>query len=295
MKKTLLAVALGLVASTSAFAGNMQIDLGTNSFDAGRSIGAADANSRTANFKQFGFNQILATSIYDFSDGSIFGNFYDTNISSELAFANVPASGPSLDGSTTVNLVLPDCPLGQCDIDGLSPLVPPLGSDNEGYLQTWDLQVEYHFDGTLTAGGPVYTGGFFKVFFNDLTVANADYLALTGTLTGSKLDVANLDVFFDITFAVDDFLWIEDANGVFQDAHDVIAAGGVPTLALDTNVKPPIPTADQLLLVVDDATNPNAIRQTELDGSIEGAIPEPATVALLGLGLLGLGLARRRA
>lgn len=295
MKKTLLAIATGMAVSASASAADMFIDLGTNSFDAGRFIGVPDANSSTATFQQFGFNQIVATSVYDFSDGSPLGAFYDTNIPSELAFANVPAAGIALNGITPVNLILPNCALGQCDIDGLSPLVPPLGTDNEGFLQTWDLQIEYHFDGTLTPGGPVYTGGTFNVFFNDLTLANADFLALTGTLTGSTLQIANLDLFFDITFAVDNFLWIDNGSGTFLDAADVIAAGGTPTLALDTNVDPPIPTADQLLLVVDDGGNPNVIRQTELDGSITGQIPEPGMLALMGLGLLGLGLSRRKA
>jgi hypothetical protein len=273
----------------------MRLDLtafGGNVFDAGRFIGAPDANSTTGTFTEFGFSQLFATSVYDFSDGSVFGAFYDTNIASELAFANIPAAGTALDGSTPVTLVTPNCAGGQCDIDALSPLVPPLGSDNEGFLQTWDLQVEYHFDGILGAGGPVYNGGTFSAYFRDFAT-NTSTLALTGTLTSSTLAAANLDLFFDLTYAAPGFLNIWNGSS-FVDAAASIAGGGVPRLALDTNVNPPIPTADQLLLVLDGGGNPNAIRQTTLDGSITGTIPEPSSIALIGLALLGLGAVSRK-
>jgi len=299
IKKSLMAVAVGLVTSTSAFASDMYLSLPSNAWDAGRFISSGgipfDANFRTANFDEFGFSQLLATSIYDFSDGSIFGAFYDTNKPAELGFAGVPAAGLALDGITPVSLVLPNCPLGQCDIDALSPLVPPLGTDNEGFLQTWDMQVEYHFDGVLTAAGPTYTGGTFDVYFNDLIGAGPDFLALTGTLTGSALTAPNLNLFFDITYAAPGFLWVDNGSGTFLSASAVIAAGGIPRLVLDTNVDPAIPTANQLLLVVDGGGTPNVIRQTRLDGSVIANIPEPGILALMSLGLLGLGLRRRKA
>jgi hypothetical protein len=201
-----------------------------------------------------------------------------------------------MDGITFVNLELPDCPAGQCDIDALSPLVPPLGSDNEGFLQTWDLQLEYFFEGTLLAGGPTYTDGYIKIFFNDLNDDTNDRLILEGDLTGSDLEVANLDLFFDITFAEAGWLWIEDDNGVFVDAYTGTQSGNYSQLAIDTNVNPPIPTPDQLLAVdtTGDGVPDSAIRQTTLDGSATAFVPEPSTIALVGLGLLGFGAATRR-
>jgi len=300
MKKTLLAAVMGATLSMSAFAANdMYIDVKDSSYDLGTvvlpnppggtiDIGTGDANTTTGIFNEFGFSQLLATSIYDFSDGSVFGSFYDTNIASELAAANVPASGTALDGTSTVTLVTPDCAGGQCDIDALSPLVPPLGSDSEGFLGTWDLQVEYHFEGTLTAGGPVYTGGTFTVYFNDKVNDANDRVVLIGNLTGSTLEVANLLLNFELTYAEAGFLYVDNGSGSF------VEAGAGTKLVLDTNVNPPIPTPDQLLLVADDTGNPNAIRQSTLDGSITAYVPEPGSLALLGIGALGMSMVRRR-
>lgn len=298
MKKTFVAIAVGLAASTSAFANNMYINLPNNSYDPGATIygqfGIGDANTQTGLFNEFSFNQMLATSIYDLSDGSVFGSFYDTNLPGELNNLGVPTSGLAMDGLTTVTLALPTP--AQSDLDALSPLVPPLSADGEGFLATWQLKVAYHFDGVLGTGGPNYTGGSFDVYFDDITNNANDRLVLSGELMSSQLQPANLNLFFDITFAEDNFLFIQDPLGYFKDANDLMGNVDPFELVLNTNVNPPIPTPDQLLMVFDDNNNglPAAVRQSTLNGGITSKIPEPGTMALMGLGLLGLGLARRR-
>lgn len=290
MKKTLLALAVGAVVSTPSFANNMYINLPSNNYDA---VGGSytDSNTQTGVFNEFGFSQLLATSVYDLSDALVTGNFYDTNIPSELASLGIPRSGTAMDGSTFVSLALPAS--GNIDLDALSPLAPPLGSDNEGFLNSWELKIAYRFNGTLGSGGPSYTGGTFEVWFDDLSDDSNDRKVLGGTLMGSSISLANLNLFFDITFAESNFLFIEQ-GGSFIDASDLIGIVNPNEFVLDTNVVPPIPTLNQLLSFTDLEGNRVAVRQTRLDGSITSQIPEPGTIALLGLGLFGLGMARRR-
>lgn len=298
LSKHLVAGSLLFSLASVASAGDIRIDVGTD--------WNTDTDSVTADFEALGFTGTLATSIYQgLTPGS---QVFDTNIASVMdSFGFMTGDLPTLDGGNPLSAGGHDpfsyASVGEKNIDALNPLVGGFGGgdDVEGFNLNWNLTFDYYLEGTVTATGVDYTSGYFDLFHNDLggstQVARLE-------VTGSSLFLGDLVVQGNVTYDFDGD-GIDDASplaqGFFVDSttgdrfYDrwLAGTGADVSFRLDTNVNPPIPTADQLVPLAND-DGVWLFRQTTLAGEVSFQVPAPGVLALMGFGLLSLGLSSRR-
>lgn len=220
--------------------------------------------------------------------------------------------GGTCDGSTcTPNATSTFSESGSGFISNLLPISNPLLESNGlGLASGWGLSFEYSgltgdFSGPL--GTPVFdAGGSVDIFFTDNTTGKSEQMAQFNILGGGPLlGESNM-------FGVIDYSWLAGATDTGETAADAKTFfNSVPSLTGENSFyeiwdnwkdqqENPLTWLFNFTITGNNTTafadngDTTGSRTTALHGPLSFSVPEPTSIAILGLGLMGFAASRKR-
>ncbi|MCE9549572.1 MAG: PEP-CTERM sorting domain-containing protein [Betaproteobacteria bacterium] len=305
LKKLIVLMAIPFaIASGVALADPFYINVG----GLGPAIGDANTTTRT-----FDSHQVFANTtsvIYDTNNsgslnvGDKFIDAGDAHFTSGLPSGD--QEGINLDiGSGIIAEITTQWNNLVGSISAVTPITT--GSLTGGFITTTNYVAggvfNFYFDapGNANYGASVGTSDD-SGFGNGTHVLTLTLTSGTGSSTFNSLGqfvTGSSNLFAEITFARDNFFWFDNGNGIVdagdKDFHDLLGLL-IPiklNASVDQNTNHVVNVAGNGSAGPAGFGNQLQIIHSDHDGSIEYSVPEPTSIALLGLGLLGLSFSRR--